>query len=369
MIQHAITSVFDLGTLWPRLRAHGQRPTCPGRFALPHHLPPQQDHHMQTTGYIKLWRSTWTDRLINHLGNDGFVLWCTILAEAAHKDRQEPCPCCGQPIMMQRGSVTLTLSELFRLANVSRKVGRTTIEKLVKYGSLEWGHKRAIEGHTKGPTLYVKNYLKYQGNSEVYPQEGATEGPQKGHERAKSPPRHLIERRKKKEEVLSQVASLPAPPAFADDSECVKLARYLREQILAHSPAHRALADQSAFDRKTVQAWARDFDLLLRRGPSGGGAPPTAREVAELIFWVHSDGFWCRQVQSAKKLREKYTQLEQQRDTRRGPKQYEPEYREGFRNQLELQKHFDNPYDEETLRERAKMLAEIRAKKAAESAQ
>ncbi len=83
---------------------------------------------------------------------------------------------------------------------------------------------------------------------------------------------------------------------FAVDSNAYRLAYFLEGEILENNPKF----PQSEQQR---QRWAKDFDLMLRLDKI------EADDIAEVIAWCQKDKFWCSNILSGKKLREKYQQL------------------------------------------------------------
>lgn len=76
------------------------------------------------------------------------------------------------------------------------------------------------------------------------------------------------------------------------------LARSLRTAILTAKPDHKTIADSD------VERWSRDIGLMLR-------LDGRSRERIEAVLaWLPSDDFWPPNIQSGKKLREKFDKLE-----------------------------------------------------------
>ena len=76
--------------------------------------------------------------------------------------------------------------------------------------------------------------------------------------------------------------------------EAVRLAKRLADKILETNPKAKI---------GNLPAWARHVDLMLR---IDGRTP---EEVEAVIDWCQRDAFWCSNILSTKKLREKYDQL------------------------------------------------------------
>lgn len=74
----------------------------------------------------------------------------------------------------------------------------------------------------------------------------------------------------------------------------LRLANFLFSSILQMNPKKK---------KPKLDAWAADIDKLM----SIDGY--TEKEVESVIKWVFEDPFWCKNILSGKKLREKYEQL------------------------------------------------------------
>lgn len=126
---------------------------------------------------------------------------------------------------------------------------------------------------------------------------------------------------KEQQEDKNTVTTVLSDDSVADDStkdepfssihwsdDVIALTNYLGDKIDAH------------FDSKKnrPESWFKDMDLLLRRGPLGWTEePPPAEKVRRLIDWIFDqeprNGFcWADNIQSPKKLREKYVRLRQE---------------------------------------------------------
>lgn len=98
---------------------------------------------------------------------------------------------------------------------------------------------------------------------------------------------------------------------FDKDSVQIQLARFMINEMLKIKPDSRVPKN----DVKSLQRWAKDIDYMIRldkREP---------REIAELFRWAQEDNFWCANIRSPRKLREKWDTLELQRGKRSKPKQ------------------------------------------------
>src|SRR5699024_10919340 len=83
---------------------------------------------------------------------------------------------------------------------------------------------------------------------------------------------------------------------FETDSDPYQLADFLEREIAKNNPKFPCSEQQR-------QRWAKDFDLMIRKDKI------EADDTAAVIEWCQKDKFWCSNILSGKKLREKYQQL------------------------------------------------------------
>ena len=98
---------------------------------------------------------------------------------------------------------------------------------------------------------------------------------------------------------------------FDKDSVQIQLARFMINEMLKIKPDSRVPKN----DVKSLQRWAKDIDYMIRLDKR------TPKNIAELFRWSQEDNFWCANIRSPRKLREKWDTLELQRGKRSKPKQ------------------------------------------------
>lgn len=103
----------------------------------------------------------------------------------------------------------------------------------------------------------------------------------------------VVDKQKQKEDVPPP-AEPKRTPAFAEDSEEMKLSRLLFGKMRENNPNCR---------EPNWQAWAKIFDLILRVDKRD------SKDVADMIRFCQWDNFWRQNILSPGKLREKYDQL------------------------------------------------------------
>lgn len=86
---------------------------------------------------------------------------------------------------------------------------------------------------------------------------------------------------------------------FDEKSTEIELSRFMIKEILK-------VKDDSKVpnsDVKSLQNWSQDIDYMLRLDNR------SARDIAELFRWAQQDTFWCSNIRSPRKLREKWDSL------------------------------------------------------------
>lgn len=97
---------------------------------------------------------------------------------------------------------------------------------------------------------------------------------------------------------------------FDDESVEIQIARFMIKEILRTKPDSKVPKS----DFKYLQNWAKNIDYMIRLDKR------TPREIAELFRWSQEDSFWCSNIRSPRKLREKWDSLELQKNNRKNNK-------------------------------------------------
>lgn len=156
----------------------------------------------------------------------------------------------------------------------------------------------------------------------------------------KTPPEKEIdidiekEKEKEKEKEESQQSSddiiEPDDPSieFNESSVEIQLCRFMISEMLKVKPDARVPSSV-----KNLQKWAKHVDYLIRideRDP---------RAIAELFRWCQQDDFWCANIRSPQKLREKWDTLELQSNKNKA--------KSGNNNQAQLEEMYRKALEEE----------------------
>lgn len=91
---------------------------------------------------------------------------------------------------------------------------------------------------------------------------------------------------------------------YEEDGIEIQLSRFMIDEMLRIKPDSK-VPDK---DVKKLQGWAEQIDYMLRidkRNP---------RDIAELFRWSQEHSFWCSNIRSPRKLREKWDTLEMQKN-------------------------------------------------------
>lgn len=89
-------------------------------------------------------------------------------------------------------------------------------------------------------------------------------------------------------------------PKYTDDNTYYKMAKYFHEKV---SIVAKDAGVEHLIRKANLQRWADDFRLLIEKDKV------EKRLAKEVMDWVTQDSFWSTNVLSAKKLREKFTEL------------------------------------------------------------
>ncbi len=83
-----------------------------------------------------------------------------------------------------------------------------------------------------------------------------------------------------------------SPKTFSDDSLEMKMTQYMVKRILESYPGARI--------PKNLNPWALSFNRLMRLDHR------TVDDIRAVMKWVYQDEFWCTNIRSPEKLREKW---------------------------------------------------------------
>ena len=116
------------------------------------------------------------------------------------------------------------------------------------------------------------------------------------------------------------------PVTFSPDTQPLKLALHLRSLIQSNLPK-QPLPPITDLSARKIQAWAKDIDLLHRKGAVGGDNGYSWAEIREVIDWCQDSEFWRGNILSPGKLREKIVTLTHQMSRKVVQKPAEQEYK------------------------------------------
>jgi hypothetical protein len=218
-------------------------------------------------GWIKLFRKSINSQVFQSEGLWKVWTWC--LLKANHEDRWIPVKT-GRgttEVFVKRGQFIFGRKTAAKVLKMKGSTIQDRMQKLVNMQNL------VTQPVTHFSLVTVSNYELYQGSEIDEPS------------LSPSPIRHpsVTNKNDKKKRI------------YVADSEHLQLASFLLDEIQKNKPD---------FKKPNLQTWAREFDLLLRRDGR------TVDRIQKVIVWVQSDSFWWKNILSARKLREKFDDLE-----------------------------------------------------------
>jgi len=95
----------------------------------------------------------------------------------------------------------------------------------------------------------------------------------------------------------------PAKEKLPPDPEAVQLAAILFREIVKENPQSRLLHLANGDREKKIIGWAEDIDKLIRIDHQEFSI------IEEVIIWTTQDSFWAANIQSGRKLRQKWDTL------------------------------------------------------------
>ena len=114
---------------------------------------------------------------------------------------------------------------------------------------------------------------------------------------------------------------------FDADSVEIKLAQFMISEMLKVKPDSKVPKD----DVGKLQGWATDIDRMIRLDKR------TPKQIAELFQWAQNDSFWCSNIRSPKKLRDKWDTLELQKKERKTKQEPQKRIPRAFASLMELE--------------------------------
>lgn len=225
-------------------------------------------------GWIKIHRKI----ADNMIFQDPFFLklWLMCLLKAAHKPYRQLVGRQMVPVGLGQFITGVgSLTDEFNNGIVEKKFkkSKATIWRMMQV--LEQEQMIEIISSTRYSIVTIVNWSEYQTEEvESKPQQQAPPPP--------DPPKKKLEK-------------------FTEDSTYYKMAVYFRGKVEAMA-AENGL--QHLTKKTNMQAWARDFQLLVERD-----GQKDKRLIQAVMEWVVQDEFWSRNVLSAKSFRKQFPKL------------------------------------------------------------
>lgn len=144
---------------------------------------------------------------------------------------------------------------------------------------------------TKGAETYVQQRCNSTSKDIIIVSDTCKKKPNKEEERVKE----NKERSRKRKEL-----------DYKEDDTEYQLAKYLHDQIVNRRPNFFGLQERSSSQiKKKIKNWAKEMDFIIH--PRNDGRDP--EEALDVLVWSQKDIFWQKVITSPYKLREKYGQL------------------------------------------------------------
>ena len=244
-------------------------------------------------GFIKLYRQIQDWEWYSDSATVHFFIHCILSANWKDKKWQ------GEDV--KRGQFVTSLANLSVQTGLSVKQVRKRIERLEDSGEIE------SEG-TQWTKITVCKYNTYQPKHEDEGTERAHKGHTKGTQRATTK-----EGKEYKEGKNNIVTALADDVPNASDSvtweSAIRISEYLLEAICENDPTHKYVAN-----KPLLKGWVKEIDLALRRD---GRTEEQFMFLIDAVFRNRNQfsqlwDKWNINIQSGKKLREKFDSIKNQ---------------------------------------------------------
>jgi hypothetical protein len=256
-------------------------------------------------GYVKLWRKTMDNGIVRNPQLLQFWVWC--LLKASHRKHTQMVG--FQEVPLEPGQFIFGRRKAASELNLSEQSIRSCLK------SLKINQQITIKVTNKYSIITIVNWDIYQQDDDNANQQNnqqsnrpATSNQPAINQQSTTNKNGKNGKNEKKTTYSSQPDGSDPPsekPAaksksrkpdklFADDSDQVRLANLLYTLILVKDPKAK---------KPKLQSWAEHIDLMLRLDKRTPG------EIEAVIRFCQADDFWCSNILSTKKLREKFTAL------------------------------------------------------------
>lgn len=225
-------------------------------------------------------------------------VWQYLKYKVNHKPREYPTP--EGKVLVDTGETVTSMRHIAEAVKwIEYGVERVPSPKTIRV-ILDWleGEKMiARDSNRKGTRIKVLNYSVYQGGDNG---ESNTE---------ETPRKHCLPTNKNDKNVKKKDH---CPKIFSDDSLEMKMTRFMVNKILNTYPG--------AIIPHNLNKWCSSFDRLMRIDGR------TVDEIRQVMQWVYQDEFWCTNIRSPEKLREKWdtVYLQMQRGKQKKGEKQEP---------------------------------------------
>ncbi len=222
------------------------------------------------SGWIKLHRKLTDWEWYSDVNTSRVFLHLLLVAN--HKDNQ------WRGIPIKRGQRLTSLSKLASETNLSIKNIRTAIKRLKST------HEVASYSNAQHTVFTVINYDMYQDEASEVASEGQANGKQGA--------TNKNDKNEKKKDITHLVQPKVKPKRFNDYQ--MDFAKWMFGLILKLNPNCK---------KPNLESWASTIRLMIDADNRNGD------HMVKVFTWANSDSFWCSNILSPTKLRDKYDDL------------------------------------------------------------
>lgn len=233
-------------------------------------------------GWVKLYRKILEDPVWLLSTPEQKVILITLLMMANHQEKQWIWQ--GQKFDVAPGQFITSIDSIKEKAGkgISTKNVRTALKRFENFNFL------ANKSAKTGRLITIVNWGKYQDEKPKVAKQTANSWQTAGKEVA--PNKNV--KNDKKDNVAKTRKRI-----YGHDSSAYKLAAYLFSRIKENNPNAKDMSESR------LQNWADDARKLLELDKRD------KKLVAEVIDWCQADSFWCTNILSVNKLRQRFDQL------------------------------------------------------------
>lgn len=233
-----------------------------------------------SAGYIKLYRKV-TESIV-WTNSDMLKLWVLCLTKAAHAERKFLFN--GNELKLDPGEFVTgrdSIAEEFNKgAKPKDKVASKTLWRHLK--RMEKEQMLSIKSNNRYSVISICNWCEYQQSDQLVSNDCPASVQQ-------------VSTNKNDKNEKNEKKKIPRKKRTYEESSI--------EYELAYLLYQKILENNNEFKKPNLQNWSNDIRLMIEQDNR------KPEKIRGMIEWVQNDSFWFKNVLSARKLREKYDQL------------------------------------------------------------